>query len=94
MKNVFVDKNYDIVKRETSVYKDDVDRKIDMVFDAVKSGYISEREGMELLKLFLSKELEKDVRFLASATLSSHKHSRSPFLFMLNHSSFTKRYAS
>ncbi|MBI2473360.1 hypothetical protein HYV70_02295 [Candidatus Uhrbacteria bacterium] len=91
MGKVFFDKHYNFFKKDSRIYNDEIDRKIDLVIEAVEKGTISKENAVELLRIVLSKELEEDVQFLASHELTLHPK-KSLFVFLLNHSSVVERY--
>jgi len=93
MAKIIVDKHYNIIKKDGNIYNDEIDRKIDLILGAIEKGDLSKDDGLELLRICLSKELEKSVHILASSTLNL-KPRKNPFLFLLNHSSFIERYAA
>ena len=96
MKKIFVDKNYDIIQKNSAdgdEYLDVFDEKIDLVIDAITKGTISKEEGVEILKIFISKEFKKEARRLVSNNFNRQKN-KSPFVFLLEHSSLTKKYVS
>ncbi len=91
MKNIHIDKSYNLIEVIENPYINDVDQKIDAILEAEQKGIITKEEKKVLVAFVLGIELQKTAKGFVQKTVTPRK--KDSFLFMFNSVTTRENYA-